>query len=86
MPGVEHTIASIQALDKILIDLVLISKQGVSFSNFSQLLKLLADVKVFADNAKSALPEIEDVDLSEAGELAMAGFILAKDVMLAIKA
>lgn len=62
-----------------------ISRNGLSLSSFPQLLGILQSLKTLSLEAQAALPELKDIDVNEAAELAAIVYGVVKDVVAAVK-
>lgn len=83
MADVHQSLKSISDLEKLLIDLVLLAKSGISLGSLSSLFKLLADLKAFGADVQGVLPELKDLDAAEGGQLLAASYAAFQNVLAA---
>lgn len=86
MVGIEHALKSVDAVKALVIDGVKVAKDGLSLSDLPALFKVLNDVKNVLDHAPQALPELKDLDPTEAGQLTTAAYQAVQEILVAVAA
>jgi hypothetical protein len=91
MSGIVSTLKTIAAIQSISIDAIKTAKDATGGP--FKIVKLLGDVARIGDDVKelvadapAALPELKDIDASEAGQIAEASFGLVKAILAALVA
>jgi hypothetical protein len=85
--GIDKTLETVADLQKLAVDGIALVKSGpIGFGSLGRLFVILSDIKELANDAQAAMPELKDVDATEAGRVAAATYTLVKAVMVAIAA
>lgn len=81
--GIEHTLESIDDLERAVIDIIEIAKaKGNPVTIVSSVFKLIQDVSDLGAEAQDCFPELKDVDQEEAAKLAARSYALIRAVIL----
>ncbi len=85
--GIAKTLETIGDLKVLAVDGIRLAKTGpFGLSLFTSLLKVVADVKELIADAPAALPELTDLDATEAGQVGSAAYDLVAGVIAAVVA
>jgi hypothetical protein len=84
--GILHTLKMMADIKALMLDVIQIAKSGVGIGAIKQVLEILSSVKQIISEAPATLPELKDLDSSEAGRLAEASYEMIKDIIRAIVA
>jgi hypothetical protein len=90
MPGIVETLETIGDLKNLSVDGIALVKSALRGplgigGIFTGVLKVVADVKELAD-APLALPELKDLDATEAGQIGAASYVCVKAIIAALVA
>lgn len=88
MLGVEKSLEVISDVKELVVDAVGLIKGGsFSFLKLGSLFKVASDIQELVVDAKGALPELAELDASEAGKLTEAAYSAVKEIVasLAVK-
>lgn len=83
MAGIENTLKSISDLDKVLCEAAPLIKSGVSIGSLAAIFKLVSDLSSLGSEITQVPPELKDLDVAEAGQLAGACYVCVRDVLAA---
>lgn len=86
MIGVAHVLKVIASLKSIALNVIEALKGGINLGDLPKIFKLLIDIKDLVDNVPAALPELTDLDSTEAGLVATAAYDLVKSVIAGLGA
>lgn len=83
--GIAHVKLTLSGLLKLACDGIGLVKGGVSFGSVQKVLALVGDVKQLLENAPGALPELQDLDAAEVGELGSLAYAGVIQIVAACK-
>lgn len=82
--GIVHTLKMLADVKTLMVDVVHIAKKGVGIGALKEVFEILSEVKTLIAEAPQTLPELKDLDASEAARLAEASYQMVKDIITAI--
>lgn len=80
MAGIEQSLKAEADLGKVLIDLVVLAKGGISLGNLGEVFKLFNDLNAIGKDAALVLPELKDLDVQEGLQLLNGAYAVFKDI------
>lgn len=81
MAGVEKTIECFDDVGAIALDVIDLVKGGLTLTSIPKALDAVAKVVELAKDAPAALPELADLDSTEAAQIGAAAYSLVKKVL-----
>ena len=85
MVGIVETRKAFLGIAELAADAISLVRNGIGFGSFAKILEILSDIKVLAEAAQKALPELMDIDEEEAGELATAAYQAIRRILEAVQ-
>lgn len=82
--GILHTLKMIADVKTLMLDVIQIAKTGVGMGAVFQVIEMLKGVRVIIGEVPGVVPELKDLDSSEAARLAEASYDIFKSLVEAI--
>lgn len=82
--GIDNTLQVLDALKTLAIEAIDVAQKGVGLRSLGALMEIAKQAKTLANAARSAIPELGDLDADEAAKLASASFNGVKEILLAV--
>lgn len=79
--GIENALKCVDGLKVLVIDVLDIVDGGVTLKDLPKLFSLMQDIKLLVDSAPAALPEVKDIDPTEAGQITTAAYAAVKVIL-----
>ncbi len=87
MAGIDKTLETFSDLSKLSVDVIAVIKSGgITFGSLPKILSMVSEISELMKDAPAALPELQDLDMNEAGQVGAAAFALVKSVIQAVAA
>lgn len=87
MAGIEKTVECFDDLGNLAVAAIGIVKTGgFSFGSLPKILQAVAQIGELVKDLPGALPELQDLDSTEAAQVGAAAFIMVKKIVDAVKA
>jgi len=83
--GIIETKRAFLAIAELAVDAVGLAKHGIGFGAIAKVVEILKDIKLVAEAAPHALPELADLDQAEAAELAQVAYQVVHSILQAIQ-
>ncbi len=83
--GIAKTKATIGAITELVLDGIDLAKKGVGLGSIGKVFEIVNDIKVIVDNLPGAMPELQDLQAAEVGEIGSFAYECAVKIIGAIK-
>lgn len=84
MAGVDNTLKFFADLQVLVLNVVALVKQGITWQSIVALLSLASEVGALVVDAKNALPELADLDTAESAQIAQAAYVCIAAIVAAV--
>lgn len=84
MVGIDKTKQGMNTMANLVVNVVALTKQGMTFSNSRKLLSVLAEIRALAKDLAPIVEEVRDLDSEESEELVKISFQLVQKIIAEI--
>ena len=84
--GIPKTLETMKTVQDLAVRLIQVAKAPTILAFFAQAPAIFADVRIIADDAPLVVPELQDLDAQEVGQLGTAAYQLVTAVVQALNA
>ncbi len=83
MATIDKTLETIDDIGRLVTNVVALMRSGITIGTLGRARAIVGDLRELAEDAPGALPELADLDSTEAGRLAAAAYAQVKRILAA---
>lgn len=81
--SIDKTIKSLDDLGELVLDVMALVKRGIGLGSLASLVEAVSDLRELSEDLPGALPELADLDASEAARIAAAAYSQLQKIVAA---